>query len=167
MLFLICNCWGTLTDEQQQQQITYEQQQQQEESGYELWKIEQEIYVDWSCCCCCCCCIIFLFLLICNCGGTLTEWTTKNYIWTTTTTTKRSIYIHFLFNFQECNSRRLITLKGFHIVCDHVGQMYPPYKHLVTKSSTMYYIRSAWHLQSDRRSPWHLQPDVLGSDVPP
>ena len=30
-----------------------------------------------------------------------------------------------------------------------------------------YYIRPAWHLQSDVRSAWHLQSDILRSDVPP
>ena len=30
-----------------------------------------------------------------------------------------------------------------------------------------YYMRSAWHLQSDVRSAWHLQSDIPRSDVPP
>ena len=43
----------------------------------------------------------------------------------------------FPIQFSGKQLRRQITLKGFHIVCHHVGQMYPPQRDLVTKSSTM------------------------------
>ena len=116
--------------------ITYEQQQQQ--SGYELLKIEQEIYVDWSSCCCCCCSCVILLLLIGNCGGTLTyEQQQQNYIWTTTTTTSKwSIYIHFLFNLQECNWGGWLQLKASTLYVIMLVRCNPQWRHLVTKSST-------------------------------
>ena len=52
LLLFMCNCGDTQINNNK---IIYQQQQQ---SGYDLLKIEQEIYVDWSCCCCCCCFIV-------------------------------------------------------------------------------------------------------------
>ena len=39
----------------------------------------------------------------------------------------------------------LITLKGYNIVCYHVGQVYPPVQ--ASSDEEQYYIRLAWHVQ--------------------
>ena len=45
------------------------------------------------------------------------------------------------------------------------GQMYTQLE--ASGGQEQYYIRSAWHLQSDVKSTWHLQSDIPRSDVPP
>ena len=52
-----CSCVIVEVHLQMNNKITYEQQQQ---SGYELLKIEQEIFIDWSSCSCCYCVILLL-----------------------------------------------------------------------------------------------------------
>ena len=42
--------------------------------------------------------------------------------------------------------------------------MYPPVE--TSSNEEQYYIRSAWHLQSDIRSACHLQSDIPSTDVP-
>ena len=56
--------------------------------------IDWDIYVEWSfccvyCCSCCCCCYCIMLLL-----------QQENYTLKRTTRTKRSTYMHFLFNYQ-------------------------------------------------------------------
>ena len=88
--------------------------------------------------------IFFLLLLMCNFVVVV-----KLYLWrhthrstTTTKTTNKNnnnkkINLHtFPIQFSRMQLRRQITLKSFHIVYHHAGQMYPCYRHLVTKSST-------------------------------
>ena len=120
LLLFMCNCGDTQMNNNNK--ITYEQQQ----SGYDLLKIEQEIYVDWSSCCCCCCsCVTLLLLLwIFHCGGTCSDeqQQQQNYIWTTTR--KRSIYIW-------------LHLKATTLYVIMFGHMYPQYRYLVMKSSSV------------------------------
>ena len=97
-------------------------------------------------------------LLICNCGGTPTDQQQQQKQQQQHHQQSRSIYIHFLFNFSRMQLRRQITLKSFHIVCLHAGHMYPLLQ--ASSDQEQYYIRSAWHLQSDVSSPWHLQSDT-------
>ena len=58
--------------------------------------IDQDIYVEWSfccvCCCSCCCCCYCIILFL----QQQENYTLKR----TATRTKRSTYIHFLFNYQ-------------------------------------------------------------------
>ena len=96
LLLFMCNCGDTQINNNNK--ITYEQQQQ---SGYDLLKIEQEIYVDWSYCCCC-----------------FSLWRDM-YKWTT-----RRTKLHMINNYNKI-ILHLITLKGYNIVSDHVGQMCP------------------------------------------
>ena len=60
---------------------------------------------------------------------------------------KKNINLHtFPIQFSRTQLRRQITLKGFHIVCHHVGQIYPPVE--ASSEEDQYYIRSAWHVVS-------------------
>ena len=59
----------------------------------------------------------------------------------------KKVNLHkFPVQFSRTQLRRQITLKGFHIVHHHVGQMYPPVD--ASGDQEWYYIRSAWHVVS-------------------
>ena len=125
--YFICNCGCTMTDEQQHYNYTVITTKMTMKTSIQIVDIENwAIYVDWCfhSCCCCYCAIVLLQqqqndkLNTCYCVIVFLQ-KQQNDTWNTTTTrTKISMYIHFLFKIN--NSILLLLLLFLLLLCNFV-----------------------------------------------